>query len=321
MKRKTPPLDAIEAFLQAVKSPTFRDAADALAISPSAYSRRIQALESFLGAQLFDRSAPRPVLNEAGRQYLTAIAPAIDAIGLASARPRRPDGVGTLRVSAPHTFTIGWLAPRLPSFLARADAPDVALTISSDLGPLQMGAADVGIVAGPRDWKGLVVEPLAALTGVLVSAPTLAGGRPPPRHLDEIAQHRLLAVVEPRDVEIAQHRLPAGTGPRDMWSRWLANVGYDGPPPGEPVTYDTASLLYEATAAGLGLAIAIPFLAERVLAARRVRRIGDAQAPLGTGYYLVCAHPAARRRPDVQAFCAWAHVEASATLAAFDAFR
>ncbi len=39
MKRETPPLDALEAFLQAARASSFREAADALAISPSAFLR------------------------------------------------------------------------------------------------------------------------------------------------------------------------------------------------------------------------------------------------------------------------------------------
>ena len=95
---------------------------------------------------------------------------------------------------APHSFTINWLAPRLPGLLARGDAPEIELTISRDLAPLQMGAVDLAIVSGPRDWKDLVVEPLGPMPGVLACAPTLIGGKPPPEQLDELAQHRLLGL-------------------------------------------------------------------------------------------------------------------------------
>jgi len=55
MLRRSPPLSAIEAFLAAAKAPTFKDTALSLALSPSAFSRRIQALERLVGAPLFDQ--------------------------------------------------------------------------------------------------------------------------------------------------------------------------------------------------------------------------------------------------------------------------
>ena len=49
MNQKTPPLQAIQAFVTAVHAPSFRVAADVLALSPSALSRRIATLERYLG--------------------------------------------------------------------------------------------------------------------------------------------------------------------------------------------------------------------------------------------------------------------------------
>lgn len=105
MKRQTPPLDAIEAFLQAADTASFREAADTLAISAPAFSRRIQALEDFLGTSLFDRSGSRVVLNATGREYLRAIAALIDAIRKASTPGT--GRAGSLRIMAPHSFTRG----------------------------------------------------------------------------------------------------------------------------------------------------------------------------------------------------------------------
>jgi DNA-binding transcriptional LysR family regulator len=303
MKHQTPPLDAIEAFLQAAQTASFREAADALAISPSAFSRRLQALEAFLGAALFDRSGPRPILNDAGRQYLLAIAPAIETIRRASVPAHHADRGRALRVMAPHSFALSWLAPRLPAFVAQTGGVEVELTISRDLAPLQLGSADIAIASGPRDWRGLPVEPLAALTAVLVSAPELVGGAAPPRELRDLPGHRRLGVA----------------WSRDLWVDWLIGAGYDGPPLPAATLYDTASLLYEAAAAGFGVALATPFLSERLLASGQLRRVGRERAALGVDYCLVDASDRVARRADVRAFAAWARAEADATLTAFAA--
>jgi len=96
MGRTAPPLEAIQAFLAAVRAASFRAAADELALSPSAFSRRIQSLEAFLGVALYDRSGPTPRLTEAGERYHRDLEPAFEAICTATKavrRAQRADGV------------------------------------------------------------------------------------------------------------------------------------------------------------------------------------------------------------------------------------
>ena len=83
MGRRLPPLPAIEAFLFAARSSSFRAAAQQLALSPSAFSRRLQTLETFIGVTLFERSAP-PTLTAAGRRYYQAVAGRLDEILVAT---------------------------------------------------------------------------------------------------------------------------------------------------------------------------------------------------------------------------------------------
>ena len=73
VKRQAPPLEAVEAFIVATRVPSFRAAADFLALSPSALSRRIQALEAFLGVNLFDREGSVVSLTMQGRRYLAEV--------------------------------------------------------------------------------------------------------------------------------------------------------------------------------------------------------------------------------------------------------
>jgi hypothetical protein len=64
MGRRLPPLPAIEAFLFAARLSSFRAAAQQLALSPSAFSRRLQTLEAFTGVALFERSALPTLADE-----------------------------------------------------------------------------------------------------------------------------------------------------------------------------------------------------------------------------------------------------------------
>ena len=53
--RRLPPLTAIEAFVQVARLGSLKAAAEALALSSPALTRRIQALERFVGHPLFER--------------------------------------------------------------------------------------------------------------------------------------------------------------------------------------------------------------------------------------------------------------------------
>src|SRR3546814_11837441 len=78
--RQMPPLEAAEAFLAAANARSFRAGASSLALSPSAFSRRIQQLERFLGVELFHRTNSQSQLSVAGRAYLAEVGPAIGPI-------------------------------------------------------------------------------------------------------------------------------------------------------------------------------------------------------------------------------------------------
>src|SRR3546814_13861788 len=61
--RRLPPLTAIEAFVQVARLGSIKAAAQELALSAPALSRRIQALERFIGRPLFDRRHQSMQLN------------------------------------------------------------------------------------------------------------------------------------------------------------------------------------------------------------------------------------------------------------------
>src|SRR3546814_8396998 len=78
--RRLPPLTAIEAFVQVARLGSIKAAAQELALSAPALSRRIQALERFIGRPLFDRRHQSMQLNSDGERLLSQIAPALDSL-------------------------------------------------------------------------------------------------------------------------------------------------------------------------------------------------------------------------------------------------
>jgi DNA-binding transcriptional LysR family regulator len=304
MGRAAPPLQAIEAFLAATRSESFRAAADELALSPSAFSRRIKSLESFLGVSLYSRSGTAPRLTEAGERYRRELQPAMEAI-LAATRTVQAGRGARLRLMCPPSFAINWLMPHLRTYYESNAVQDVDIVISRDLNALRLGRADLAIASGPRDFDGLVSEPFLDLRGAIVSAPQLAGGRSPPRSAEELCRHTLLGLDPPADT------------PRDLWGGWVQSAGYLGPALPEPQRFDTWALMYEAAANGMGVTIAVPAVSESYLRDGRLKPCFGGSLELSVHYSLVYATPDIERRGDVRSLTDWMLTEMTSSVAQF----
>ncbi len=81
--RRLPPLTALEAFVQVACLGSVNAAAEELALSTPALSRRVQALERFIGRPLFDRKHQALEINAEGQRLLDDIAPALDSLAQA----------------------------------------------------------------------------------------------------------------------------------------------------------------------------------------------------------------------------------------------
>src|SRR6516225_1743275 len=96
-------LDGVETFLSVARQCSFRRAAAALGVTPSAVSQAVRALEARLGVALFTRTTRSVGLTEAGERFLARAAPAFDELVAASAAARdlgqRPSGL--LRLTVP----------------------------------------------------------------------------------------------------------------------------------------------------------------------------------------------------------------------------
>ncbi|QJU59872.1 LysR family transcriptional regulator [Sphingomonas sp. AP4-R1] len=301
LRRQTPPLEATEAFLLAARAVSFRAAADELALSPSAFSRRIQLLESFVGVALFDRSGAVVQLTDAGARYFAEIAPAMDTIRRATVGLRDQAGSRTLRLMTSHSFAVGWLVPRLPD-LFRAHGIEIDLSIGRDAQALRSGQADLAIWGGRPHEEDLPRERLIDLSAVLASAPRLADGRTPPASVRELGEHRILATKVP------EH----------FWQGWLTGMGLDGRLPQPATRFETTQLTYEAAASGLGLTLAVPLISERFVADRRLLPAFGPAVPIGFDYSVFYATAEIERRAPVKIFVRWLRDQIAMSLSQFE---
>src|SRR6201994_1563341 len=106
-------LDGVEAFLGVAEHRSFRKAAAALGVTPSAISQTIRALEVRIGVALFIRTTRSVGLTEAGERLLSRANPAFEELVSASEAARelgqRPAGL--LRLAVPRAVVPILLEP------------------------------------------------------------------------------------------------------------------------------------------------------------------------------------------------------------------
>lgn len=173
--RPLPSLEALECFVAAAESATFRVAARRVGLSPNAFSQRIRQAEEQLGVTLFDRTTRRVELTEAGRRALGLATHALEAIA-AVATSDAPVEQSAVELTLGTRFELGlsWLVPALLQL--RVDRPNwrIHLVFGSSgeiVSALDDRRVDAIITSAPvlrADWE---VEPLHVETYALVGPP------------------------------------------------------------------------------------------------------------------------------------------------------
>ncbi len=292
MARRLPPLTALRAFEAAARHLSFSRAADELNVTHAAVSHQIKALEAYLGVPLFHRLTRAVRLTDAGRDYLPVLRESFDAIAEATGRILDGADGGRLTVSATPAFAARWLVPRLGRFYAAHPRIDVRIDPSMALVDFQRDDVDIAIRYGRGDWPGLRVERLLSLDMFPVCSPALLEGPEPLRCPADLARHTLLH----DDL-------------REDWRRWLLAAGVEGIDLSRGPTFNDTTLLMQAAAAGLGVAIAVSALVASDLAEGRLVRPFEISVAEEAGFYLVYPEVAAARA-KVRAFRDWMLAEA-----------
>lgn len=295
MRRRTPPLGCIEAFVAATRYGNFREAAEEFSLSASAFTRRIQVLETFIGTPLFHRTASGVKLNPRGEQYLAEVGPAMKKIRQATLTMRTSEDLSALRVVVPQSFAMAWLVPHLPRWSDAYRFSQLRLKTGHALRQMKSGDADIGILVEPLHCGDC--ETLTELDAqIVMPAQGLPHGVGPPASLADLPHYPVLSVYKPEGI----------------WESWLHNVNYNGDDL-EPVTkFESMYLQYEAAAAGFGLALGIRLLVDSYIHAGRLVPCLGQRAPIGFKYTIAYADSAVRARPDCRSFVTWLHDEMSA---------
>jgi DNA-binding transcriptional LysR family regulator len=292
-RRLLPPIGALQSFLAAARHESFSRAADEVGLTQSAISRQIAVLEDWLQTELFDRVGRSVTLNPAGRGYAEAIAPALAAIRVATARViARPDE-NALSIATLPSFGMRWLAPRLGR-LTR-DMPELVINVAARVHEFDIDAEgfDAAIHFGAPTWHGVEHDPLFREQSIVVSAPGL------------LAERR---IETPAD--LLQVPLLAQAERRGAWRQWFAAAGVDEGAKTEGPIFEHFLMVAQAAAGGAGAALLPEFMIEPELESGALVRLFDQPLESEGSYYLV--YPADRlTRPAFARFRAWILAEAA----------
>ncbi len=257
MRRTLPSLNALAAFEAAGRLGRMTDAASELAVTHSAISRQVKALEADLGAKLFEGPRSGLRLTTSGQALLAELTESFSRIKRA-VRTITDDKTGPLDVSVLGTFTMRWLIPRLHRF--QKAHPEVEVRLSSSDQPVDFARSsfDVAIRVGAGDWpRDAVVTSLFDEQIGPVCAPSVL---------------RRSAIRSPKDLE-GVPLLHTRTRPH-AWRDWAVRADWR-PKSVSGQHFEHFYFLLEAAIAGLGVAVAPFQLVEEDLRTRRLI------APLG----------------------------------------
>ncbi|NRG16996.1 LysR family transcriptional regulator [Rhizobiales bacterium] len=292
-RRNLPSFKKLRAFEAAARHLSFKLAAEELAVTPSAISHQIRALESELGEALFKRHTRALSLTDAGAAYANSLKAAFDDIDAATARIRAHPRRTSLRVALLSSFATNWLVRRLGAFSALHPSIEVFLLPSVGLARLEHGNADIAIRYGKGDWAGLDARLLAAETLTPVCSPAYRSANGGMRAVEDLSNCTLLFSHSENPME---------------WPSWCGVAGIE--LAGAKCRYlHDYNIVLQAAEDGLGVAMGRRWLiGDRIRKGRLVVPFPDMTFGGKIGHWIVTS---GKPTPEAAMFADWISKEAA----------
>jgi LysR family glycine cleavage system transcriptional activator len=300
---RTRPISAgtLRAFEAVARHLNFRAASEEMALTQSAVSRQIQALEREVGVRLFLRHTRAVELTGAGSQLLLAVNQALPRIDGAVRQIRQSAGRRTVAVTTFASFASMWLIPRLEEF-QRAH-PDIDIRIDASDAMLDLDVADVDLALRSGPAKSMPPQAMRLFGERLtpVASPWLLKSSPPLKKPSDLARFALIEDAYPDHREWL------------TWRRWFDEQGLSTLQPKRWLYFNYSYQMVQAALTGQGVVLArLPLVAESLANEDLVEPLADRRMDSPMSYWLV-AGPRSEQRPQVKAFSEWLLAQAQAT--------
>lgn len=243
-------------------------AADELALTHSAVSRQMKALQDQIGVTLMRREGKGLALTPAGIDYAASARDYLQDLARASLKIRAAGERSSLNIAVLPAFGTHWLLPRLRDFAE--ENPDTIINLGTRLSPFDFTREpfDAAIHFGHPDWPGAHHLELARESVIPACAPGLL---PPGALAPQMLQSLPLLHLESRP---------------GAWEDWFARHGC----PADHLRgmlFDQFAQMAEAAALGFGVALLPRFLAEAEFRAGRLRPAVEGFTEVDGAYHIV----------------------------------
>jgi len=260
--------DKLRIFHAVASAGSFTHAGQMLALSQSAVSRQISALEEEIATPLFQRHARGLTLTDEGEllygavsDVLGRLAQAEEALKNVQAAPR-----GSLKITSSHGLGTYWLLPRLKEFMLEFPELQVHLLFEDRELDLAQREADLALRMRAPIQADLIQRKLFTVHYHLYAAKDYLERTGVPQSLDDLLKHTLISYGETAAPEI-----------RDV--NWLIETTRRLGPNGSARTLRINNMtgILHAVESGVGLAALPDYLAET--RPHLVRVLPDVEGP------------------------------------------
>ena len=293
----------LRAFEAVARHLNFRAASEELALTQSAVSRQIQALEEDVGVSLFHRHTRAVELTSAGGVLLRAVAPSLNRMDGAVRQIRQSVGRKNVALTTFASFASMWLIPRLEIF--QRDHPDIDIRIdASDVAvDLEISDLDLALRYAPANHVPLHAIRLFGEQITAVISPWLLKSGPALQKPADLAHFTLIEAGDAHHTHLEwltwRRWLDQHAAPRLEAKRWLY--------------FNYAYQMVQAALTGQGVVLArMPLIADSLASGDLVEPLPHMRLDSPMAYWLVVG-PRSLARPEVAAFCEWLKAQAVLT--------
>ena len=275
MTRRLPDLEAWAIFAKVASLGSFARAARELGLSNPTISKAISRLEASLGVALITRTSRRLSLTDHGR---AALPRALRLLGEGeraedeaiqqSALPR-----GRVRIAAPLSFGVGYMAATLPGLLQAYPEITLDFSLSDSRVDLVAEGFDLALRIARMEDSSLRARRLCAVRLLLLASPLYFQHRERPTHPALLRSYDALAY--------------SGAEAPGLWRFAHAQFGEEVVEPKVRMWSDNADMLKPALLAGEGLAVLPEFLVWRELRSDALEIVMPDWAPAPLALHLL----------------------------------
>jgi LysR family transcriptional regulator, glycine cleavage system transcriptional activator len=306
---RTRPIGAgnLRAFEAVARHLNFRIAAEELALTQSAVSRQIQALEDEVGASLFNRHTRSVELTSAGKALLTTVAPGLERIDSSVRMIRTSTGRKHVTLTTFASFASMWLIPKLEVFQRENADIDIRIDASDAAVDMETSDIDIALRYGPAPKMPAHAIRMFGEQLTPVASPWLLKSQPKIKSAADFANFTLIEAGD------------AHSGHLEWltWRRWLDGQGLPKLSPKRWLYFGYAYQMTQAALTGQGIVLArTPLVAESLNSGDLVEPLPKLRIDSPMAFWLILS-PRARSttnaRAEVTAFCNWLKAQAKET--------